>query len=219
MNEGRTFTCRALLFDLDGTLIDSGARIRRLWQWWAARRGVDYQSLLGVILGRTAVETIQIVAPHLVAEEEIEALETEEVSDMHDVRIYPGTLELLKRLDGARWAIVTSGSGRVANARIGHVGLPHPAVLITADEIEHGKPAPDAYLLAAKRLGVEPQDCIVIEDAPIGVAAGKAAGMRVVAVASTHAREELLDADATLSSLDQLDVLADKAGIILRLPG
>ena len=92
-----TLTCRAILFDLDGTLIDSGDRIRRLWQWWAESRGIDFQSLVPIILGRTAIETIRMVAPHLVAQDEMEALETEEVADMRDVRVYPGTLELLRR--------------------------------------------------------------------------------------------------------------------------
>ncbi len=217
MNESRSFTCRALLFDLDGTLIDSGERIRRLWQWWAERRGVDYRSLLGIILGRTAVETIRMVAPHLVAEAEMEALETEEVSDMRDVRLYPGALQLLGHLDGASWAIVTSGSDRVAHARIVHVGLPQPPVLITASQIQEGKPSPEPYLLAAQRLGVEPDDCIVVEDAPIGVASGKAAGMRVVAIASTHAREELRDADAIVASLGDLTAGVDAGSIVLHL--
>ena len=219
MSKSKAITCRALLFDLDGTLIDSTDRVLRLWQWWAADHGIDYQSLLGLVLGRTAIETIQIVAPHLVAEDEIEALETEEISDMRDVHIYPGTLGILERLDGTPWAIVTSGSERVAKARMGHVGLAHPPVLITADQIQRGKPAPDAYLLAAKRLGVEPQDCVVIEDAPIGVAAGKAAGMRVVAIASSHAPDELQDADVIVGALEQLGILTDDGAIILRLPG
>jgi sugar-phosphatase len=217
MSEDRLLTCRALLFDLDGTLIDSSARIRRLWQWWAARHGIEYESLVGIILGRTAVETIQIVAPQLVAEREIDALETEEVSDMHDVTAYPGALDLLKRLDGAPWAIVTSGSARVANARIRHVALPQPPVLITADQIQYGKPAPEPYLLAASQLGVKPQDCVVVEDAPVGLAAGKAAGMRVVAIASTHPREELKDADAVVGSLGSIDLHADGATILLRI--
>ncbi len=208
-----------MLFDLDGTLIDSSALIRRLWQWWAARHNIAYESLLGIILGRTAVETIRIVAPQLVAEDEIEALEAEEVSDMHDVYLYPAALDLLKHLDGAAWAIVTSGSDRAANARLGHVGLPRPPVLITADQIKQGKPAPEAYLLAAERLGIEPQDCIVVEDAPIGVAAGKAAGMRVIAIASTHPAEELGDADVIVDNLGQLGVTSDAASIVVRLPG
>ncbi len=217
MSEDRILTCRALLFDLDGTLIDSGARIRRLWQWWAARHGVDYQSLLDVILGRTAVETIRIVAPQLVAEEQIDALETEETSDMHDVTVYPGALDLLDGLDGAPWAIVTSGSRRVATARIRHVGLPQPPVLVTADQIRQGKPAPEPYLLAARQLGMAAGDCIVVEDAPVGVTAGKAAGMRVVAIASTHAREELTDADALVSSLGDLHLHVDGSSILLRI--
>ncbi len=213
-----TFTCRAVLFDLDGTLIDSGSRIRRLWQWWAESRGIDYQSLLGIILGRTAVETIRMAAPHLDAEAEMKALEAEEVSDMRDVYIYPGTLELVKRLDGAPWAIVTSGSERVANGRIGHVGLPPPPVLITANDIRNGKPAPDAYLLAAERLGVQPQDCVVIEDAPVGVEGGKRAGMRVIAVATTNSAEALRDADAVVSSLASLVLEVGPTGIQLKVP-
>ena len=212
-----TLTCRAILFDLDGTLIDSGDRIRRLWQWWAESRGIDFQSLVPIILGRTAIETIRMVAPHLVAQDEMEALETEEVADMRDVRVYPGTLELLRRLGSAPWAIVTSGSARVANARIGHVSLPRPPVLITASQIRSGKPAPDAYLLAAQQLGIEPADCIVVEDAPVGVAAGKAAGMRVVAVASTHTPEELREADAVANSLGAIVIRVTGASIELRI--
>ncbi len=218
MNKVKTLGCRALLFDLDGTLIDSSARVRRAWQWWAERHGIHYESLRGIILGRTAIETIRMVAPQLVAEDEMAALEAEEISDMHDVYLYPAASEILKRLNGAPWAIVTSGSDRVANARLGHVGLPHPPVLITADQIKHGKPDPEAYLLAAKQLGIEPRDCIVVEDAPVGVAAAKAAGMRVIAIASTHLAEELRDADATLEDLGQLGVVADAASIVLHLP-
>jgi sugar-phosphatase len=211
------FTCRALLFDLDGTLIDSSARIHRLWQWWAARRGVDYQSLQGIILGRTAIETIQMVAPELVAEDEIEALETEEIADMHDVFVYPGARELLQRLDGAPWAIVTSGSDRVANARIGHIGLPPPPTLITADHVTSGKPHPEPYLLAARQLGVQPADCVVIEDAPIGIEAGKAAGMRVIAIASTHSPDALQGADFVVSRLGDIRIQLIGDRIVLHL--
>ena len=211
------FTCQAILFDLDGTLIDSAARIRRLWQWWAARRGVPLQALLDVMHGRTAVETIRLAAPQLVAEDEVEALETEEISDMHDVHAYPRALDLLRRLDGAPWAIVTSGTARVAEARIGHVHLPRPPVLITADLIQAGKPSPEAYLLAAQRLDIRPPDCVVIEDAPVGVQAGKAAGMRVIAIASTHPGEALRGADAVAADLGRLRIEPSGAAIVVRL--
>lgn len=218
MNDPLTFTCRALLFDLDGTLIDSVPRVHRLWEWWAARRGVDLRVLRQVIDGRKAVDAIRLAAPHLVAQDEMDALEAEEIADMRDVRIYPGTLALLARLDGAPWAIVTSATTRVAEARTRYVGLPQPPVLITADLIPNGKPAPDGYLMAATRLGVRPQDCIVMEDAPIGVEAGKAAGMRVIAIASTQPRESLAGADAIVASLADIRLHADSSGITLRLP-
>lgn len=216
-NRTPAFTCRALLFDLDGTLIDSAARIQRLWQWWAARRGVPLQALLDVMHGRPAVETIRLAAPHLVAEDEVEALETEEISDMHDVLVYPGALDLLARLDGAPWAIVTSGTARVAEARIGHVHLPRPPVLVTADLIRTGKPSPEAYLLAAHQLGVQPPDCVVIEDAPVGVQAGKAAGMRVIAIASTHPRGALQEADAIVADLRSLGIERPGRFFLIRL--
>jgi sugar-phosphatase len=211
------FSCRALLFDLDGTLIDSAASIQRLWRWWAARRGVALEALLDVMHGRPAVETIRLAAPHLVPEDEVEALETEEISDMHDVYVYPGALDLLARLDGAPWAIVTSGSTRVAEARLAHVHLPRPPVVVTADLIQTGKPSPEAYLLAARRLGIQPAEGIVIEDTPVGVQAGKAAGMRVIAIASTHPRGALGDADAIVANLGSLRIELSGSFILVRL--
>ncbi len=211
------FTCRALLIDLDGTLIDSVARIRRLWQWWAARRGVPLEPLLEVMHGRPAVETIRLAAPQLVAEDEVEALDTELISDLHDVHLYPGALDLLTRLDGAPWAIVTSASARVTEAHIAHLHLPRPPVVVTADLIQTGKPSPEAYLLAAHRLGIQPQDCIVIEDAPVGVQAGKAAGMRVIAIASTHPREALQEADAIAANLGSVRIERSGSSILVWL--
>ncbi len=212
-----TLSCRALLFDLDGTLIDSAARLRRLWAWWAARRNVELQALLDVMHGRTAVETIRLAAPGLVPEDELDALETEEISDMHDVHLQPGARELLGQLDGASWAIVTSGTARVAQARIAHVQLPRPRLVITADQVANGKPAPDGYLLAAQRLGASPQDCIVVEDAPVGVAAGKAAGMRVLAIASTHSPQELDGADAIVARLADIALHVRGQDLTLRV--
>ena len=217
MDDLLALNCRALLFDLDGTLIESTARIDRLWQWWAARHGLAFEKFTGLMHGRPAAETIRLVAPHLDPQQELEALETEEISDMHDVHLYPGALELLGRLDGAPWAVVTSGSRHVAEARLAYVGLPHPPVLITADEVPRGKPAPDGYLLAAEHLAISPAQCVVIEDSPVGVEAGKAAGMRLLAVAATHSAESLSAADALVSRLTDIDLFVNGSEITLRL--
>ena len=196
-----TLTCKAILFDLDGTLIDSASRIQRLWVDWGKRHGITAQSILEVMHGRRADETIQLIAPHLSLKEEVYLLETDEVSDMDGVNPYSSALDLLSKLSPMQWAIVTSGSLRVASARVEHVGLPRPEVFITADDVKRGKPAPDGYLLAAKRLHVEPADCVVFEDAPAGIQAGKAAGMKVIAVASSLTKEELSQADVVVHQL------------------
>jgi sugar-phosphatase len=213
MTASPALTCQALLFDLDGTLIDSTDRVERLWRWWAGRHGVPFEQLKGKIHGRPAVESFRLIDPSLPIEQEVEELEAEEVRDMHDVRSIPGAHELLERLDPARWAIVTSGSPRVAHARIGYTGLPMPRVLITAAEIERGKPAPDGYLLGAQRLGFDPGDCIVVEDTPVGVEAGKAAGMRVVAIAFSHPPDELRSADAVVPDLAHLHIQQGPSGL------
>ncbi len=201
--------CRAVLVDLDGTLVDSAPPILRIWESWSARNGVDYNAVLRTMHGRRSVDTIRLVAPWLEPEHEAEVLEAEEVGDTQDVKLFPGAARLFSRLQGRPHAIVTSGSRRLAEARLRHVGLPFPPVLITADEPQAGKPAPDAYLLAAGQLGVEAADCVVIEDSPVGVEAGKAAAMRVVGVASTHPAEQLTRADVVVNTLEDLALSQD----------
>jgi len=209
--------CEAMLFDLDGTLIDSTARIARLWRWWAERHGIPFEQLQGKMHGRPAVETFHLIDPDLPLGPAVEELETEEVRDMHDVHLIPGAPELLARLNPSRWAIVTSGSPRVAHARLEYTRLPLPRVLITAAEIERGKPAPDGFLLAARRMGFAPSDCVVVEDSPAGVGAGKAAGMRVIAIAYTHPIEELTAADAMVPDLAHLDVQSSPSGLSITI--
>ncbi len=210
-------SCKAVLVDLDGTLIDSAPHILRVWARWAQRSGIPQETVLSAIHGRRGIDTIRLVAPWLPAESEQAALEAEEISQMRDVRLYPGAIELMEKLRDYPLAIVTSGSRLVAEARLKHVGIPIPSVLICGDEVEAGKPAPDGYILGARRLGMEPVDCAVIEDSPVGVEAGKAAGMRVIAVASTHAAGELQRADAVVSKLAHIGVRADDTGIEILL--
>jgi len=165
--------------------------------------------------GRRGVDTLRLVAPWLSAEQENAALEAEEIADMQDVHIYASAAELVAKLQGRPHAIVTSGSRRAAEARLRYVGLPFPTVLITADDVQAGKPAPDGYQLAARRLKMQPADCVVIEDSPAGVQAGKAASMRVIGVASTHKPEELQEADAVVTQIGDIDLRAEGNAIEL----
>jgi sugar-phosphatase len=201
-----TLNCQAILFDLDGTLIDSAVRIQRLWEEWGELHGIAPQFLMEVMHGHRAGETISIVAPHLSVQDEVEALEIIETSDMGGVRPYASAGDLLSKLSSKQWAIVTSGSLRVASARMKHVGLPTPDIFITGDDVKMGRPAPDGYLLAAQHLNVKPSDCVVIEDAPAGIQAGKAAGMKVIAVASTLLREALSQADGVVQQLAEIQL-------------
>jgi len=196
-----TLNCRAILFDLDGTLVESTFFIERLWQDWGVQHGITPQRMSEVMHGRPAAEIINIVAPHVSIEDEIHTLEANELLRMDGMRTYAGAKELLSSLPSNQWAIVTSGSLRVASARLNYANLPRPAVFITADDIKKGKPAPDAYLLAAQRLRIDPADCVVVEDAPAGIQAGKSAGMKVIGVASSHSKEELHQADVVVRQL------------------
>jgi sugar-phosphatase len=212
-----TLNCQAILFDLDGTIVDSAFRVQRLWLEWGKRHGIDPQSIMEVMHGRRAGETINIVAPHLSVQKELDLLENDEITDMAGVKPYPSAKSLLGQLSAKQWAIVTSGSLRVASARMKHVGLPSPEVFITAEDVHAGKPAPDGYLLAAGRLGVKPADCVVVEDAPAGIQAGKSAGMKVIAVASSIAMDALLQADIVVQRLEDIQVHTTTQGITIQI--
>jgi len=198
--------CTAILFDLDGVLIDSTTNITRHWRQWAQRHGLDLAEIMRVAHGRITIETMRLVAPHLPVEEEARHFAAVEVADTEGVITIAGAPALLASLPAAAWAIVTSGSRDVATARLQSRGLPIPKIMVTADDVIHGKPDPEPYLVAAKRLGVPANQCVVIEDSPAGIAAARAAGMRSVAVASTHADHELEAATAIARQLDDIQV-------------
>jgi sugar-phosphatase len=183
---------RYVLSDLDGVLVDSGAEVERVWREWAVERGIDPDLVARESHGVPSPGVLDRVAPHLKTPEEIDRIER-----LHAAtggRALPGARELLDRAD----AVVTSCSPELARARFEAAGLTPPAVLITSDRTERGKPHPDPYLAGAAALGADPADCLVIEDAPAGIAAARAAGMTVWAVTTTHTAEELEEADRVL---------------------
>lgn len=181
-----TLRAEAILFDLDGVLVDSSAVVRRHWRQWAEEHGIPFEDLEAVMHGRRSVEIIRHVAPHLDAEAEARTREAKEGQDTDGLRVFKQAPALLRSLPRERWGVVTSGNHATATTRLGYGDYPEPSVLITADDVDNGKPAPDGYLLGAERLGVDPSACVVVEDAPAGIKAAQAAGMRVIAVATTH---------------------------------
>jgi mannitol-1-/sugar-/sorbitol-6-phosphatase len=199
----RRFECRAVLFDLDGVLVDSAAYIEEQWRRWARGKGLPAEPFLRVCHGRRALETIRLAAPHLDAEAEVAAFVPDDAGNGDALKPVEGASRLLQTLPMGSWAVATSGTRAAATERLRDAGLPIPGVLVCAEDVLHGKPSPDVYLLAAAGLGVSPADCIVVEDAPAGVEAARAAGMGVVALTTTH-RPEDLAADARTSSLARI---------------
>jgi mannitol-1-/sugar-/sorbitol-6-phosphatase len=187
----------AILSDLDGVLVDSGAEVERVWRDWAGEHGLDPDEVGRASHGVPSRQVIERVAPHLPAEE---AARVDRLHAATGGTALPGAHELLARVA----AVVTSCTRPLADARLAAAGLPHPAVLITSDDVERGKPHPDPYLAAANALGVDPADCVVIEDAPAGIAAARAAGMTVWAVTTTHSRDELAGAHLVATETDDL---------------
>lgn len=203
--------CKGFLFDLDGTLVDSLPVVERSWQFWAESYGVDPDAVLEFIHGKQAITTLRHFMPGK-SEAEIQAeflrLEHIESTDLEGIRALPGAVELLEHLEANAipWAIVTSGSIPVAHARHRAAGLPTPKVFVTAEQVKHGKPRPDAYLLGAELLGLPPQMCLVVEDAQAGIQSGIAAGCLVAAVNVPPKTPELLEVDFVLSTLAALRV-------------
>jgi len=205
----------AVLFDLDGTLVDSTAAVRRSWDRWAREHDLDPARLLGF----HGVPSAAIVAALVAAEHAHAAsarIDQIELADTEGIAPLPGALEALAALPSGRAAIATSCGTGLARARVAAARLDVPDVLVTADDVEHGKPAPDPYLLAARRLGVDPARCLVVEDAPNGLTAARAAGCATLALVTTSPREEL-DADLVVDDLSAVELRADDAGVRLRL--
>lgn len=202
---------KGFLFDLDGTLVDSLPVVERAWCGWADRFGIAHDEVLNFIHGKQAITSLR----HFMvgrSEDEIHAeflrLEQIEATDTDGVTALPGAVALLMHLNelGIPWAIVTSGSMPVAAARRATAGLPEPKVFVTAERVARGKPEPDAYLLGAQLLGLAPQACVVVEDAPAGILSGLAAGSEVIAVNAPVSTPRLAEVNLQLSTLTALTV-------------
>lgn len=197
------------MFDLDGVLVDSTPSVERVWREWADLHSLDVADILAVAHGRRTAETISLVAPHLDAAAEAKRLETREIEDTAAVLPIEGAAALLETLPSERWAVVTSGTRALAHARLRACGLPIPQTFVGAEDVQRGKPDPECYLRGARLLGVRPDRCVVVEDAPSGIAAGRAAGATVIAVTTTHPAPELSDANAVTETVGNLQARLD----------
>lgn len=207
-------TADALLFDNDGTLLSSMESVYRCWTRWAQEYGITAEDFAAVELhGRPAAEIAADLLPADKVTEAVARIEQLEVEDVPNggTRLLPGTKELLDSLPDGRWAVVTSATRRLAEARLAAVGI-DPPLLIAADDITRGKPDPEPFLLAAQKLGIDPARCVVFEDAPAGLTAGRAGGMRTVALTTTHEAHEL-SADVVVKDLSAVSAQATEAGV------
>jgi mannitol-1-/sugar-/sorbitol-6-phosphatase len=204
----KTFDCAAILFDLDGVLVDSTGSVTRQWQMWAEEQNIDPQRVVEVAHGVRAIEIVRRLAPHLDAAAEVVRIEKREAADHEGVAVMPGAAELLKAIPEGRWCVVTSGTRYLATARLKLANLPTPKVLVAADDVSKGKPDPQPYLMGAELLGMNPAECLVIEDAPAGIRAAHAGGMKAIGITSTYPEAELQEADAVVHRLGQIKVKA-----------
>ncbi|MGC1483004.1 MAG: HAD family hydrolase [Candidatus Acidiferrum sp.] len=188
--------CGAILFDMDGVLVDSTPAVARVWNGWALEHGLIPDEVVRQAHGRPSIATIRELLPHGDHQAENREVERREIEDITDVIALPGALHLLQSIPAERWTIVTSATRRLAEVRLRAAGLPVPKHLVTSNDVRRGKPFPDPYLQGAKILGIAPADCVVAEDAASGVRSGKAAGARVLALRTTSGDADLLSAGA-----------------------
>jgi mannitol-1-/sugar-/sorbitol-6-phosphatase len=219
-----TLTVHGILFDMDGVLISSTGADARAWLRWAALRGMESTFSIHATHGRRAVDTLRALRPDLDPGPEITLLEDLDAEDHTGTEVLPGVQRLLASLQaeahfdgggsGARWTIVTSASQRLMENRLRHVGLPIPATIITANNVTHGKPHPEPYLNGTLSLGLEPSQCLVIEDSPAGIQSGKAAGCKTLGVLTSHTAAELAAADWLVPSLESVTATVTPRGVI-----
>lgn len=205
---------RAFLFDMDGTVLNSIAAAERIWTTWALRHGVDVETFLPTIHGVRAIDTINRLAlPGVDAEAEAAWITEAEIDDVEGIVEVSGAAIFLKSLPANQWAIVTSAPRALALRRMAAAGIPEPDVMVTAEDVSAGKPDPAGYRLAARRLQVDPADCLIFEDADVGIRAGEAAGANIMVITATHVHP-LQTRHATLASYDSVTSHVDANNLI-----
>jgi len=212
-------TCSALLFDLDGVLIDSTPAVERVWHQWALEHGFNPEEVIARAHGRPSLATVRDYLPNADHDAENREVERREIADLAGVVPLPGAVALLASLPPDRWTIVTSCTRRLAEIRIKAAGLPLPTRMVTATDITHGKPHPEPYLKGAALLGFPAAKCVVLEDAPAGIRAGKSAAARVIALKTTAASAALRDAGADwiLNDCADIHVISSSPNLTLTL--
>lgn len=206
-----SFSCSAILFDLDGVLLDSTRVVAEQYTRWAREHGLDPAEVMKAAHGVRTLEVVQRVAPHLDAVAETRKIEDREAIADGIVAI-PGAVALLNAIPRGRWCVVTSGTRFLATTRMRKFGIPIPDVLVTAEDVTNGKPDPEPYRKGAELLSANPADCVVIEDAPAGIRSAHAAGMKVISLPTTYPVAELQEADVIIAGLTSLKVSLDGAG-------
>lgn len=212
-----TLTARALLFDLDGVLVDSIASVEFAWRDWARDHNMDADEILRVVHGRRAADTVAAIAPHLDVAAEVDDLTRRESTESRGLYPINGVAPFIARLSAKQWAVVTSGTRPVATFRLSVGGVPVPNAFVTAEDVVKGKPDPEGYLKGAQLLGLTPADCIVVEDAPAGLLAARAAGMRSIGIASTFDIAQLADATMAVQKFSDLWLEIDDATGLLHV--
>ena len=198
----------AVIFDLDGTLVDSSAVVERQWSIWARSHGIEPRLVMDVVHGRPSIQTMRMFRPETTLAES-SAFDAIEAADLEGLKPVSGAREAIDACERQQipWAIVTSGTNTMARNRLRECGFNVPPVFVTVEQTERGKPAPDPFLRAALLLNVDPPKCTVFEDAPPGIHAGKAANMRVIALQTTHPPDYLSGADAVVKDLSGVEIL------------
>jgi sugar-phosphatase len=213
--------CSGVLFDLDGVLIDSTPAVTRVWRQWAMEHGFDPEEVVARAHGRPSLATVREYLPNADHAAENREIERREIEDADGIITLPGARELLLQLPATRWAIATSCTRPLAEVRLRAAGLPVPERIVTSTDVTLGKPHPEPFLKAAAKLGFPASECVVVEDVPAGIRAGKAAGATVVAFRTTVEEAELrrAGADFVLNNCADVSVAHNAEGLTLILNG